>query len=383
MTNATALTYENLTNENPFQPARRQKTKIKLALVGTAGTGKTYTALRLATAWGGKVALIDSERGSSTLYAKEFDFDVMTVDDHHPKHYTAAIRAAAYWGYDTIIIDSLSHPWSGPGGILEIVDKYKGKNRFEPWEHVNPFYYGLIDAILETDAHIIGTLRGKPQSAEKDIEPIFDTLGIAPDQRNGFLHEFDMVGVMDAGNTLHTAKSRMSTVRNLDTIESPGPAFAKKLLDWANEGDAPDSLFADKSRLSTWLRAQYNDFARGDEEMSDFAQRALRYLNDHLGTHFTGFSGLAGLIEPRQAAEVIEDRHGAEDFTPAEDEAEPGADSGDDDDPRQPYEVLDDAMSKLGKLDEAQQDADKTPSPDDTPTPDLETPDEDDASGKA
>ena len=51
----------------------KKQAKIKLALQGCAGSGKTYSALLLAYGltndWT-KIAIIDSENGSADLYAK-------------------------------------------------------------------------------------------------------------------------------------------------------------------------------------------------------------------------------------------------------------------------------------------------------------------------
>jgi hypothetical protein len=62
---------------------------------------------------------------------------------------------------------------------------------------------------------------------------------------------------------------------------------------------------------------------------------------------------------------------------------EQNADAGEDDDPRQPHEVLDSILSKSAKVDKAKRDADKTPSPDDTPPPELETSTDEGNQGKA
>src|SRR5690242_19965331 len=109
-----------------------------MALVGPSGSGKTYTALKIATNLvpSGKVALIDTERGSASKYAKLFKFDVLELRNYHPEAYIKAIKAAADNGYDVLIIDSLSHAWNGDGGVLSIVDKKGG--RFDAWKDVTP-----------------------------------------------------------------------------------------------------------------------------------------------------------------------------------------------------------------------------------------------------
>jgi len=59
-----------------FKKAVRSQAKLKLALTGPSGSGKTYSALQLAKGLGGKVAVLDTENGSASLYSDSFEFDV-------------------------------------------------------------------------------------------------------------------------------------------------------------------------------------------------------------------------------------------------------------------------------------------------------------------
>ena len=63
-----------------FRKAERRKAKLRLGLVGPAGSGKTYGALLIAMGLGGKIALIDTENGSGDLYAHLGNYDVCTLD---------------------------------------------------------------------------------------------------------------------------------------------------------------------------------------------------------------------------------------------------------------------------------------------------------------
>ncbi len=100
-----------------FHKAVKYGAKLRLALAGPAGSGKTYTALTLATvlADGGGVALIDTEHGSASKYADLFSFDTLQLETFHPNKYIEAIHEAEAAGYAVLVIDSLSHAWSGQG----------------------------------------------------------------------------------------------------------------------------------------------------------------------------------------------------------------------------------------------------------------------------
>ena len=78
-----------------FHKAERKKSKLRLAIAGPAGSGKTYSALLVAFGIGGRVAMIDTERGSGELYAHLGDYDVCPITSPFvPEKYIEAIRAA-------------------------------------------------------------------------------------------------------------------------------------------------------------------------------------------------------------------------------------------------------------------------------------------------
>ena len=62
-----------------FRKAEKKKAKLRLAITGVAGSGKTYGALKVAQGLGGKIAMIDTENGSGDLYSDKFDYDVCSI----------------------------------------------------------------------------------------------------------------------------------------------------------------------------------------------------------------------------------------------------------------------------------------------------------------
>ena len=73
----------------------KKQAKIKLALQGCSGAGKTYSALLLAYGLCGdwtKIAIIDSENGSADLYASLGNYNVLSLQDNFtPETYMEAI----------------------------------------------------------------------------------------------------------------------------------------------------------------------------------------------------------------------------------------------------------------------------------------------------
>jgi hypothetical protein len=232
-----------------FQKAEKKKAKLKLALAGATGSGKTFSALLLARKLAGptgRIALIDSERGSAELYADRFQFDTDNLIDHAIPTYRASIRAAAAAGYDVLIIDSASHEWMGKGGALETVDRLGGNNKFtNGWSQVTPMHTTFLDDLLSYPGHVIVTLRKKMEyDLEKDShgKVVPKKVGLAPVQREGFEYEMSVVLDMEVGGQLTVSKTRCSALEDIkatlrrEDIEKIGDI----LLKWLNDGaDAP------------------------------------------------------------------------------------------------------------------------------------------------
>lgn len=233
-----------------FVKASKKTAKLRLALVGPAGSGKTFTALSIGCHMGDRVAVIDTERQSASLYADRFEFDVLELQKPEPEAYVAALRAAAEQGYGVVIVDSLSHEWQE---LLERVDtisegsKYKG-NSFRAWgdKRVHGAHRDLIDAVLTYPGHVIATMRTKTayevQKDERTGKSAPVKIGLAPVQRDGVDYEFSLVLDMSEGGTATVSKTRCADLEG-QTIRRPGKALADLLLGWLNAGPAqPDPL---------------------------------------------------------------------------------------------------------------------------------------------
>jgi hypothetical protein len=230
-----------------FVKATKHQSKLRLAIIGPSGSGKTYTALGIAAglAQGGKVAVVDTERGSASLYADHFKFDVLTLDTFSPLAYVEAIEEAEKAGYAVIVIDSLSHAWASKGGALEMVNneasRLQSKNSYTAWRNVTPIQDKMIDAIIGCKVHIICTMRSKMEYVmEKDDKgkTTIRKIGLQPIQREGLDYEFTLCGDIDQDHKLIVSKSRCPAFADA-VIEKPGAQFAEQLLSWLNDG-APE-----------------------------------------------------------------------------------------------------------------------------------------------
>jgi nucleoside-triphosphatase THEP1 len=225
-----------------FKKATKAAAKLRLGLIGPAGSGKTMTALRVAHGLGGRVAVIDTERGSASLYSGErgLDFDVLELDSYEAEKFIQAIAQAEAEGYDVLIIDSLSHAWAGKGGILEFVDKAakrSGGGSFSGWRDATPLHNQLVDAILGAKLHIICTLRSKVEHVIEQVNGRTQVrkVGLQPVQRDGLEYEFTVVGDVTQDHELIVTKTRAAWLKD-QIIREAGEELGKQLAAWLSDG---------------------------------------------------------------------------------------------------------------------------------------------------
>ena len=222
-----------------FQKATKKNSRLRMALIGAAGSGKTYTALAVASNLEGPVAVIDTERGSASKYSDKFDFDVLELETFSPQMYVDAITAAQEAGYKTLIIDSLSHAWTGKEGALDQVSKAakrsQSSNTFGAWRDVTPLHNAMVDAIINARMNIITTMRAKTEYLQEKDEKTGRTtirkVGLAPIQRGGLEYEFDVVGDLDQDNNLIISKTRCPSLAGA-VFKHAGREVAQQLQDW-------------------------------------------------------------------------------------------------------------------------------------------------------
>jgi hypothetical protein len=219
-----------------FTKAVREAIPLKIALIGPSGSGKTFTALRLASGIGGPFGMLDSENKRGLHYADRFDFvHLPFAAPFAPERYINAIKTAHDEGLTTLIIDSASHEWVGPGGILEIHGAMQG-NSYTNWGKVTPRHNAFIQAIVDCQMNIISCLRGKDDYVLEDDngKKVPKKIGIGAQQRDGIEYEHTCSFLLDLGT--HVATCQKDTTGIFD---GHGPQLltedhGMKLIGWAN-----------------------------------------------------------------------------------------------------------------------------------------------------
>ena len=238
-----------------FTKATREKSKLRLALAGPSGAGKTLSALFIAYGmtndWD-KIALIDTEHGRAKFYANRSDFETgsflyqQMVAPYSPDKYKKMVAegAEAVGPDGVVIIDSFSHAWDNEGGVLDIKSEIErnnaGKNSFSAWDEAGKVQNNLVNSILSADCHTIVTLRTKMAYAMEVNEkgktvPV--KLGLAPVQRENTEYEFD-IALNIARNHIACASKDTTFLDSWSDVITP--ELGKMLKEWLDNGAEPD-----------------------------------------------------------------------------------------------------------------------------------------------
>jgi hypothetical protein len=235
-----------------FQRATKKKQKLKMAVQGPSGAGKTMGALSLAFALArtGRVAVLDTEKGSASLYADLFPpFDTVSLEaPYSSKRYYEVIEAAIAAGYEVLVVDSLSHQWAGPGGILdrkEDADK-RGGDSFRNWATFSKEHTRFVNYLLNVDIHLVCTVRTKAEYAliagENGKRGSVQKLGMAPIQREGLEYEFTTMFEMQMDHRAVASKDRTNLFNTDTPVDLTDVDLAETLRAWLDSGAEPDPI---------------------------------------------------------------------------------------------------------------------------------------------
>jgi len=229
-----------------FKKAERQAAPLKIAITGPSFSIKTYSMLMLARGIcgpDGRIAVVDTENSSASLYADVTDFDVVNIRPPFTAvKYIEAINAAIDGGYDVLCIDSLSHEWSSVGGVLAYKDELDLiKDMWGNWgiakkDHNILLYEVILQAPIDTIVTMRSKMKYELQSENGKMAP--KKIGLEPIQQPEIEYEFGIVLTGDA----HTHEASVSKDRtrlwegrpSFKVTEKDGETLAR----WRDEGGA-------------------------------------------------------------------------------------------------------------------------------------------------
>ncbi len=224
-----------------LQKASRKKAKIKMALQGPSGSGKTYGALLIAFGLCGsweKIAVIDTENSSSNLYSHLGEYLTLDIGmPYSPEKYIQAIKLCEQSKMEVIILDSVSHEWDGIGGILDIHANMTG-NSFTNWGKLTPRHNAFVQAMLQSPAHILVTIRSKQDYVlnEKNGKMVPEKVGLKGVQRDGLDYEFTIVLDVDSKHNAIASKDRTNLFISKPEFQISTDT-GRLINEWCNEGE--------------------------------------------------------------------------------------------------------------------------------------------------
>ena len=229
-----------------LEQASRKRVKLRLNIASPSGFGKTYSSLLIAYGitndWQ-RIAVIDTENDSASLYSHLGEYKTLTLNPpHSPARYIEAIKTCENAGIHVIIIDSVTHVWKGQEGLLEYQNALGG--RYQDWAKVTPLYQQWLNAILQSKCHIITTNRKKQgyNMITEGNKTKVEKAGLDDEIRDGY--EYEMTVALEIINDKHMAKA--SKDRTQLFVDRPEFVISietgKVILDWCNQGIEPLSI---------------------------------------------------------------------------------------------------------------------------------------------
>lgn len=300
--------------KNTFVKAKREMTYMKQLVISPSGGGKSYTSLRMASGFSkqlteldGKehrIAYINTEANRGKLYADEFDYDILDLmAPFEPENYIDAIDEAINLKYDIIIIDSLSHEWSGSGGCLEIHANLQGKDSYMNWGKVTPRHEKFMNKIIDSPVHIFATVRGK-DAYERSVDARgkvgYEKVAMGYDQRNKLEYLFITSFMIDLET--HRATATKDNTKLFTMTDRLSEKHGKDLCNWAYNTTQEDVLNMKKE-----TQAVLDDIKSNEKvELINYQkEREEEGLSDIIGDIVEEGKYLASLNRRDEAFDVI------------------------------------------------------------------------------
>lgn len=230
-----------------IEHAKKEQIYVKALVGGPSGSGKSYSALRIATGIAGregedcKIGYIGTEGMRDKLYANEFDYDLISLEEYSPDYYEAALEAFIDAGYKVIIVDSMTHLWNWVQEQVRLTAK--GDNTFQAWGKYKQPNKQIIEKILLAPAHIIVTGRGKDEyvmetNSKGKLAP--KKVGVGVQQDKDIEYEYMVTWMID--QETHLAEAAKDNTHIFEgKIKVLDEKDGEALYDWANDGEPAKS----------------------------------------------------------------------------------------------------------------------------------------------
>ncbi len=236
-----------------LKKATRKQVKLRLNISAPSGAGKTYSALRMAKGLCGdwsKVAVIDTENGSASLYSDLGDFNVIDLQPpFQPEKYIEALNACVEAGIEVIIIDSSSHEWTCLLEENEVLAQasFRG-NTWSAWSKTTPRHDKFVNAVLHCNAHVITCTRSKMETVMGEGKKVHK-VGMKDQQREGW--EYELTVSLNIDRDTHLA---IPSKDRTNLFEGQQPFLITEetgvlIANWCNSGESELKVAIDEMTI--------------------------------------------------------------------------------------------------------------------------------------
>jgi hypothetical protein len=233
--------------------AERAGAHLLIQLYGPPRSGKTYTALRIARGMvgpKGRIGMLDTESGRARLYSDKVPGGFVVGEltpPYTPRRYLEAIEEFLQYGVDILVVDSFSHCWEGPGGVLEMADQAEenGRTGLLKWLAPKRDYKKLVSFLLSTRLHMVLCSRAKQPIVEAvvDGQKTLVTQPWEPIQDKRLRYEMTIVVPMTRDGGYETDPDRLKAPGDLVYLFQGGlldEATGAAIADWVGGGKPVD-----------------------------------------------------------------------------------------------------------------------------------------------
>lgn len=287
--------------EFKLKTAKKEAIPALIGLWGASGSGKTYSAIVLArglVGQKGKIAVLDTENSRSKFYAElAGGWQHMDMQPPFtPSRYTEAFKACEDQGADVIVVDSMSHVWSGEGGILDQVDAKPDTSGLARWKSPKMEHHRMTNKLLRSTIPVIFCIREKEgtKQIKENGKTVIISTGPTPIAEKNFVYEMtiDLRLTKDGKYDLEKSKTIPKALRSVITSDGiVNEAMGKAIAEWSGSGVESDAEY-------TKLKCDGKDAAmRGMDAYTSWGKSLTAAQKDKVKSHLSEWTKEAKLVD--------------------------------------------------------------------------------------
>lgn len=302
-----------------IRKAERAGSKVVIGIAGISGSGKTYTALKIARGMvdhPGEIGFLDTENRRGSLYADILDAPFLIGDLYapfSPERYSQAIKEFQDAGVNVLVIDSISHEWEGDGGCIDIANAplLRGK-KMADWKNAKSEHKKFMRTLLQSDMHVICCIRAAEKTDfSNPREP--KSLGIQPTCEKNFMFE------MTTSMMMYSEGSQQQFLKVPEALRQAfgngqsyiGESTGQQIIQWVNSGAQINH------ELESWKNKMQLATENGVDHLKDEWRKMPNDILKLMKDLFPSYEASAQAFDVAMVSDSVADTP-AQSFTPVQ-----------------------------------------------------------------